>query len=297
MSNDRKTVLIQIVASLMIAAFSLFGAARIAASPNLYAQTNEYLDEKKVAVLELAGAAAASSLAVSALPDDLGTPIANELADLSGYFLLIVSAIVFEKYLYGIAGMVTFRYLIPIACALYILCVLLGNNSFRKAAKKLFVFALAAFLIVPASVKISCIIEEKYDCSAEQTVASVAQDAAEITEEDSQTQQDTSGESGGKTWWSGIADALSDTAEKLKNGVTETVSSVKEKLNTLLSKFIDAVAIMIVTSCVIPIAVLLVLIWLLKLIFSLDWDIKGNTESFIARQRKRHEKRKETTVE
>ena len=51
MSNDRKTALIQIVASLMIAAFSLFGAARIAASPNLYAQTNQYLDEKKVAVL------------------------------------------------------------------------------------------------------------------------------------------------------------------------------------------------------------------------------------------------------
>ena len=295
MSREKKTVLIQIAAALLIAAFSLFGAARIAASPNLYAKTNEYLDEKKVAVLELAGAAATASLAVSALPDDLGTPIANELADLSGYFLLIVSAIVFEKYLYGIAGAVVFQYLIPIACALYILCVLLGNNSFRKAAKKLFAFALAVFLIVPASVKISCIIEEKYNCSASETVASVAQDAAEIAEDD--TQQETGGQTEEKTWWSGIADALSNTAEKLKNSVTETASSVKEKLNTLLSKFIDAVAVMIVTSCIIPIAVLLVLMWLLKLIFSLDWDIKGDTEGLIARQREKREKREEKTAE
>lgn len=295
MSHDRKTVLIKIVASLMIAVFSLFGAARIAASPNLYAETNQYLDEKKVAVLELAGAAATASLAVSALPDDLGTPIANELADLSGYFLLIVSAIVFEKYLYGIAGAVTFQYLIPIACGLYVLYALLANNSFRKAAKKLFVFALAVFLIVPASVKISCIIEEKYNCSAKETVSSVAQDAAEIAEEDTQTQQDANEKAEEKTWWSGIADALSDTAEKLKDSVTETASSVKEKLNTLLSKFIDAVAVMIVTSCVIPIAVLAVLIWLLKLIFSLDWNIRGDTEDFVAKQRERWDKRKEKT--
>ena len=287
MSLDKKKILIKVVALLLLAALSFFGAAKIADSMKMQEQTNQYLDDKKIAVLELAGAAAATSFAVSALPDDIGTPIANELADLSGYFLLIVSAIVFEKYLYGIAGAAAFRYLIPIACGLGILSVLLGNRSFRKAAEKAAAFALAVFLIVPTSVKFSCFIEEKYNCSAEETVASLTQDAAEIAEDDAQTQQDTTEEVEKKTWWSSIADALSDTAEKLKNSVSETASSVKEKVNTLLSRFIDVVAVMIVTSCVIPIAVLLALLWLTKLIFGLDWDIKGSAESFIAHQKER----------
>lgn len=291
MSHDKKVVLLKVVALLLLAALSFFGAAKIADSLKMQEQTNRYLDEKKVAVLELAGAAAATSLAVSMLPDDLGTPIANELASLSSYFLLIVSAIVFEKYLYGIAGAAAFRYLIPIACGLGILSVLLGNRSFRKAAEKTAAFALAVFLIVPTSVKLSCFIEEKYNCSAEETVASLTQDAAEIAEDDSQTQQNTVEEAEKKTWWGSIVDALSDTAEKLKDSVSETASSVKEKVNTLLSKFIDVVAVMIVTSCVIPITVLLALLWLTKLIFSLDWDLKGGAENFFAYQKERREKR------
>lgn len=289
MSQGRKTMLLRIVAALMVAVLSLFLSARIAASPELYARTNEYLDGKKVAVLELAGAAAALSFAVSAIPDDAGTPIAEELADLGGYFLLIVSAIVFEKYLFGIAGAVTFRYLIPIACAMFILYALLGSNSFRKGAKKLLAFALAVFLIVPASVGISRIIEERYSCSAAQTVASLAEDTSEITEENAQTQQPPDGQTDKKTWWSGIVDTLSDTAEKLKNSVSETTASMKEKLTALIGKYIDALAVMIVTSCVIPIAVLLALVWLLKLIFSLDWDVIGGAQGLFARRRERRD--------
>ena len=38
----------------------------------------------------------------------------------------------------------------------------------------------------------------------------------------------------------------------------------------MMSRFIDAIAVLIITTCVIPIAVLLFLIWIVKIIFGLD---------------------------
>ena len=274
--RDNKKIA-KIVAALLLAAFSFFGAARLYTASASYAETNRYLDEKRISVLELAGVTAATSVAVSILPDDVGTSIADELADLSGYFLLIVSAILLEKYLYGIAGAAAFRFLIPIACALYVLSVLSADRNFQKAAKKLTAFALALFVIVPLSVKLSCVIEERYGCSAQETVASVSRDAAGITEEDNDGEKDENGKASGENapWWSELTESLRETAGKLTDGVGEAVSSIKEKLNITLSKLLDAIAVLLITACVIPVAVLFVLLWLVKLLFGLDGGAKN----------------------
>ena len=64
----------------------------------------DYLTGKRTEVMELAAAAAASSVAITALPGDAGTPIAEELARLSGYFTVILTAIYFEKFLAAYGG-------------------------------------------------------------------------------------------------------------------------------------------------------------------------------------------------
>ncbi len=59
---------------------------------------------KKTTALELTAAATAASAAITLIPGDAGTPIADKLADLSSYFLIVVCAIYLEKisgYHYG----------------------------------------------------------------------------------------------------------------------------------------------------------------------------------------------------
>lgn len=69
-------------------------------------------------MLELTAASTAASAAITLLPGDTATPIAEKLADLSGYFLIVLCAIFLEKYLLTITSYVSFTILIPAACAL-----------------------------------------------------------------------------------------------------------------------------------------------------------------------------------
>ena len=53
---------------------------------------------------------------------------------------------------------------------------------------------------------------------------------------------------------------------KIEGGVSE----VTDRFESALNNFIEAIAVMIVTSCVIPIVVLLFFGWVIKLIFGVD---------------------------
>ena len=67
------------------------------------------LDEKKSTVTGLAAASISVSSAITLIPGDTATPIANELADLSTYFMVILSAVFLEKYLLTIIGFIVFK--------------------------------------------------------------------------------------------------------------------------------------------------------------------------------------------
>ena len=59
--------------------------------PATYSHTIDVLDENRATVLGLAAASAAASAAVSALPDDICSPLAQEISEFSTYFLLILN--------------------------------------------------------------------------------------------------------------------------------------------------------------------------------------------------------------
>ena len=93
-------------------------------------------------------------------PGDVATPIADKLADLSSHFLLVLCAVFLEKYLLTITGTVTFSFLIPVSCLLYVLYVLFDWKSLRLLAARLTAFGLLIFLVIPASVYVSDLIED-----------------------------------------------------------------------------------------------------------------------------------------
>ena len=70
---------------------------------------------------------------------------------------------------------------------------------------------------------------------------------------------------------SGLFDWVSGIGESITSGVTD----LKQKAEQMLSEFIDAIAVLIVTNCVLPIAVLLFFLWVTKLIFGVQLPVSA----------------------
>lgn len=91
------------------------------------------------------------------------------------------------------------------------------------------------------------------------------------------TQEKTNSESGSV---SNIFDWAKDAFSSAKDSVTNVVENVTisteelvQKVENSLNHFIEAVAVMIITSCVIPMLVLLLFFWMVKIV--LDVDLSG----------------------
>ena len=168
-------------------------------------------------VLELTAATTATSALITLLPGDIGTPIAEKVADLSGYLLIVLCAVFLEKYLVTITGYAAFKIFVPAACVLFAANIMARNRSIDKLARRLLIFGICIFLVVPASVK----------------------------------------------------NSVTTAVENVTISSEELVQKVQNSLN----HFVEAVAVMLITSCVIPLLVLFVFFWLIKVL--LDVDISG----------------------
>lgn len=242
----------KVIIPLLLAAVSVFLLTGYAVSPELHAGTIASLDEKKTTVMELTAASTAAAAVVSALPDDTGTPIAEQLADLSGYFLIVLSAIYLEKYLTTLSGYAAFTVLIPLACLIFSANVFFRDNGLRNLWKKLLIVALAVLLIIPASAKVSDLIEDTYGESINATIDTAMQSSETLKSKEEE----------GNTGLRGIITTV-------KDGVNDAVTQAK----TLLNRFIEALAVMIVTSCIIPVLVLLFMIWLVKFLAGVNINL------------------------
>lgn len=244
--------LIVLIICLVAAMFSVVYLGARFTKPESYAAITESLEEKKVNVEKLAGSAAAASAAITLMPGDFGTPIADKLADLSGYFLLILCTIYIEKFLVSLTGLVVFDFLLPIG---FVLLGIAGYIRYpiRRAALKIIALSVVLAFLVPASVQVSNVVEAQYNAEIQQTIADANTNSESIQGISDQADEDNA------SIWSAFID-------RVKGGSTTLLN----KLRDILNNFIDALAIYIVTSCVIPVLCLILGIWLIKIVFHLD---------------------------
>ena len=249
MSGINRNKIIRAVMAGLLAALSFFVVAKPLTSTEFHRETIASLDAKKETVMELTAASTAASAAITLIPGDTATPIANKIADLSGWFLIVLCAIYLEKYLVIITGYASWYFLVPIGLGLFVLWLFAkGETAKRILAQwsvKLVVLGLALSLVIPASVKASAIIEDTYRASIQQTIDSATQATEQI---------EAQAESSNKTGL-GILSGL-------QQGVNKAVSGLERVVNN----FMEAIAVMIVTSCVIPVVVLLFFAWIVKTI-------------------------------
>lgn len=274
---------------LLIGILSFTVVGKYAAAPESHQATITSLDEKKNTVMELTMATTATSAVITLLPGDIGTPIAEKVADLSGYLLIVLCAIFLEKYLVTITGYAAFKIFIPAACALFAANLFARNHSLDRLARKLLIFGICIFLVVPASVKASDLIEHTYQAQIdaaleeakgteqllENSVEAAADNASESSISGNQTSQSQQTAENSNLWQK-AKDALSGAKESVASVVENVTISSEElvqKVETSLSHFVEAVAVMLITSCVIPLLVLFVFFWLIKIL--VDVDLSG----------------------
>ena len=283
--DKKKCILLATWLLIGILSFTVVG--KYAAAPESHQATITSLDEKKNTVLELTMAATATSAVITLLPGDIGTPIAEKVADLSGYLLIVLCAIFLEKYLVTITGYAAFKIFIPAACVLFATNLFVSNRSLDRLARKLLVFGICIFLVVPSSVKISDLIEHTYQAQIKATLeeakgteqllensveAEASDNTAESTVSGNQTSQSQQTAENSNLWQK-AKDALSGAKESVASAVENVTISSEElvrKVETSLSHFVEAVAVMLITSCVIPLLVLFVFFWLIKILVDVD---------------------------
>ena len=245
--------LVKILISLLLvllAVLSCFVVARMCDDSTLNRRLSESIDEKTATVMKLTSASAVASAGISAIPGDTATPIAEKLADLTGYFLIVLSVLYTEKALLSMLGAAAFKILVPIACAAGIAGVWFWGRG-RLLARKLALFAIAIAVAIPASLLVSDGIYENYSARIDETLAS----SEELNEETAPLAQANRDES---------------IIQTILARLSETAASLADKAAQLLNRYVESVAILIVTSCILPCLGLVLILWLTKTLFGVD---------------------------
>lgn len=272
MTEEKAKAALKITIPILIGLVSFFIAFGLLAKSGYVSYCTEAINQNRNTVLKLSASSAAASTAITALPGDLATPIATELAQMSKGFLIVLCALYLEKFVVAISGTLVFKWLIPMACGLCVIGMLSKKELFRSLAIKLSIFAVALLLVIPASVKISSMVEESYQESIAQVIESAENSATQIQESvDGNAKPEEAGNGLGK-----IIQSLKNSGDMIANGTSQMV----EYFEKLMSRFIESLAIMLVISCLIPLLVILFFVWMVKLLFHFDtYDAYKRLES------------------
>lgn len=242
--------------------------ANFASNPDRYQASIVSIDDKVSTVLTLTAASTALSAGLTFLPDDAATPIAEKLADFSGYFLLILCVLYAEKYLLSMTGLAFCRVIVPIVCGLVFVGSFWKPQELKQLAFKLLAFGLALLLVIPCGLWVSDKIYDTYRSSIDETISAAHEFTAETAELSLTTDE-------------GLFN-------KILHGISETVTTLFNKVTGIVNKFVEALAVLIVTSCVIPILVLLFFLWLIKMLTGIDITAHSPNPLHFGRKAKLH---------
>ncbi len=221
---------------------------------------NASIDGKIGTTLELAASSSAASLAVSALPGDIATPIAEKLADFAGGFLMVLSALYFEKCVFTVIVFLFFAVIVPMALLLLLIAEFRQKRLFRTLAACLAISGVLLVAMIPTGLVVSDMVYITQKGTIQQTIDASGDLSLEIEEglqeSDGQEKED---------------EGLLEKARSVLTTVSTFSADMVKKAKTLITGFLQALALMVVTACVIPVAVVLVFVWMVKLVFKLGF--------------------------
>ena len=216
--------------------------------------TVERLEESQNTIMKFSGSTMGTSVAISALPDDFGSPLAGTIADLNMYFIFMFAVIFVEKLLVLEGIKIALAYMIPAACLLYVAFVLSNKNVFKNFANKLVILGMAIIIVIPFSTYFTETVCNDYLEYVEETIEEADAGAAKINEVMAASDEDA-------TFFDRISAAFKTSIQ--------SVSDLLAYFKNVVRKCVNSVAIMLVTTFVVPLLILMLFRWLLKELFAL----------------------------
>ena len=260
-----KSVVLLTLLAVLIGGFSFFKGVELLEGTEFYGNTLEVLDEKRGNVMGMTAALVGTSTLITGLPDDMGTPVAEQLMDMTDWLLVVLCVVFLEKYGMAMLWAGVCKVMIPLACALGIADLVGVKWNVRHVWKKLALLSCVFAVTIPLGVYASGVIEKTYETS----ITAMAEDGDELAQ---MMEADTEEK---ENWLQSIFGKVKDSAE-----------AKLEKAKEVLVRYTEQTAVMLVTSCLIPVAVLLFLFWVSKTIMGLDVSLpKGKTLRIIRKKK------------
>ena len=247
----------------LIAVLSFFVLSEKIPQTQFIQTSLESVEKSKTTVMEFAGATLATSLAISALPDDFASPLAESLADMNKYFIFILIVLFVERLILMQGIKVSFLAIIPVACLLYAFGYAIRREFFINFGKKIGLLGLALVLVIPCSTHVTNYVGKEYLEYVDETIR------------DTQKGSDTINEIG-------LSEDTEQTIfEKLSGAFKTAIQGVKDLLqyfNNMIKKCMNSIAIMIITTFLLPLIHLFFFKWLLAELFQIKFAVPDVAE-------------------
>ena len=213
------------------------------------------LEKSQATIMKFSGTTLSTSLAMSALPTDFATPLATTVSDLNTYFVFMFAVIFVEKLIVIEGSGLALTYIIPAACLLYLFFVLTSWETLKKFATKLLILGISIVMVIPLSTHFTETVCQDYLLYVDETIAEANEGSDKINDVMSLDEEG-----------SNLFDKLSDAFKTALQGASDLLTY----FNNVIKKCVNSVAIMLVTTFVLPLLILLIFRWLLKELFSLN---------------------------
>lgn len=240
---------------LFLAAIFSFSVLAVTLPESKFVQNSIHsVEESSSTVTNFSAATLSTSLAISALPDDFATPLADSLADMNLYFVVILVALFLEKILiqYGIS--IAFRVLIPLACCAGLLSIATKKGFLKGLAIRIGVLGLAVAFVVPCSTHITDIVASDLTTYVNETIEETESGAGKLNEAMESGSED-------KT----IFEKLSDLFQTAVHGISDLMVHFQNTIRQCM----NSIAILILTNCLMPLLTFFVFKWILGEIFQI----------------------------
>ena len=238
-----------ILVLVLIGVFSFFVVTSWLPDRGFIKDSLESVEESSNTVMKFSAATLSTSLAISALPDDFATPLADSLADMNIYFIAILVMLHFEQLLIRYGVKLAFAIAIPAACGIGILSILLKKDLLKGIAARVAVLGLAVALVVPCSTHITNYIAADLKAYVENTIADTEDGGDKLNEA-------MEGGTEEQTMFEKLSDLFQTAINDMSNLMTHFQNTIRKCMNSI--------AILILTNCLMPIVNFFILKWILK---------------------------------
>ena len=253
LSTKRAAIFRNILVLVLIGALSFYFLNASIPESEFVKDSIESVEDSKDTVMRFAAATLSASVAITLLPDDVATPLADSLADMNIYFVAILMLLFFEKILI-VYGFKLAAIMVPVACVIYALSVFLKKDALKSLAVRLSILVLSVALVVPCSTHVTNYVAADLTQYVETTIASTEDGADKVNEamdvgEDEKT----------------IFEKLSESFKTAINDVSDLMLHFQNSIR----KCMNSIAILLMTNCLMPILNFFFLKWVLKETFNI----------------------------